>query len=57
MYKGKISDLFQSKNEDLLLKIMTNYKQKMFPDDKRIIEACGYVDGKVQAYWKDGTRP
>ncbi len=52
MYKGKISDIFQSKNENHLLKIMANYKQKMFPADKRIIEACGYIDGKVQAYWK-----
>jgi len=24
--------------------------------DKRIIEACGYVDGKVQAYWKEGIK-
>lgn len=57
MYKGKISDLFQSKNEKLILKIMTDYKQKVFPDDKRIIEALGYVDGKVQTYWKEGIKP
>ncbi len=42
---------------NLILKIMTNYKQKVFPDNKRIIEACGYFDGKVQAYWKEGIRP
>jgi hypothetical protein len=52
MYKGQISDIFQSKNETNLLKIMINYKKRMFPDDDRIIEACGYIDGKVQAYWK-----
>lgn len=52
MYKGIVSDIFASKNENHILKIMANYKQTMFPDDKRIIEACGYVDGKVQAYWK-----
>jgi hypothetical protein len=53
MYKGKIPDIFQTKNEENLLKIMTNYKRKVFPNDKRIIEACGYINGKVQAYWKD----
>jgi hypothetical protein len=52
MYQGKISDIFQSKNEKHLLKIMTNYKQRVFPNDKRVIQACGYVNGKVQAYWK-----
>lgn len=52
MYKGKIPDIFQTKTEKHLLRIMTNYKRRVFPDDKRIIEACGFVDGKVQAYWK-----
>jgi len=54
-YEGKITDIFQAKNEKLLLRIMTNFKQKMFPDDKRIIEVCGYIDGKVQAYWRGQT--
>ena len=53
MYKGKIPVIFQSDNEELLIKIMTNYKQKVFPDDKRILEVCGYVNGKVQASWRD----
>jgi len=52
MYNGQISDIFQSKIEVNILRIMTNYKQKVFPNEDRIIEACGYVDGKVQTYWK-----
>lgn len=53
MYKGRVDDIFQSKNENHLLKIMTNYKRATFPDDKRIIEACGYINGKVQASWRE----
>lgn len=52
MYDGSVPSIFQSSNEETIIKIMTNYKRKMFPKDKRIIEACGYVNGKVQAYWK-----
>ncbi len=52
MYDGSVPSIFQSNNEETIIKIMTNYKRKMFPEDKRIIEACGYVNGKVQAYWK-----
>ena len=53
MYEGKIDDIFQSKKENHLLKIMTNCKRATFPDDNRIIEACGYVNGKVQASWRE----
>ena len=31
---------------------MTNYKRATYPNDNRILEACGYIDGKVQASWK-----
>ena len=55
MYDGKIPAIFQSNNEKLLIKIMTNYKRKVFPEDKRILEACGYVNGKVQAYWRGSS--
>lgn len=49
---GKVPAIFQSRNEKTIIRIMTNYKQKVFPKDKRIIEACGYVNGKVQASWR-----
>lgn len=52
MYGGNIDDIFQSKNENNLIKIMTNYKRETYPNDNRILEACGYIDGKVQASWK-----
>ena len=53
MYNGKIPSIFQSKNEKAIIKLMTNFKNKVYPEDKRIIEACGYINGKVQATWKD----
>ena len=52
MYDGKVPSIFQSSNEKTIIKIMTNYKRKVYPEDKRIIEACGYINGKVQAHWK-----
>ena len=53
MYNGKIPSIFQSKNEKAIIKLMTNFKNKVYPEDQRIIEACGYINGKVQATWKD----
>ena len=55
MYDCKVPSIFQSSNEKTIIRIMTNYKRKVYPEDKRIIEACGYIDGKVQAHWKGQT--
>ena len=52
MYEGNVDDIFQSKNENHLIKIMTNYKRATYPNDNRILEACGYINGKVQASWR-----
>ncbi len=52
MYEGNIDGIFQSKNENYLIRIMTNYKRATYPNDSRILEACGYINGKVQASWR-----
>jgi hypothetical protein len=52
MYEGNIDGIFQSKNENHLIRIMTNYKRATYPNDSRILEACGYINGKVQASWR-----
>ena len=50
MYERNVDDIFQSKNENHLIKIMKNYKRETYPNDNRILEACGYINGKVQAF-------